>query len=84
MRCVRNIEARSEVALLVDRYEDDWSQLGYVLIRGQAAVLRPGAGGHIAALALLRRRYPQYEAMHLESRGVIAITPQHVVTWGRL
>jgi hypothetical protein len=41
----------------------------------------PLAEAHAAGLIPLRQRYPQYEAMHLESRGIIAITSQHVVSW---
>lgn len=84
LRRVRNIAARPEVSLLIDRYDDDWSRLGYVLIDGQAEILRPPDPAHAAALALLRERYAQYEAMNLESRGIIAIAPQHVISWGRL
>lgn len=84
LRRVRNIEVRPEVALLVDHYDDDWSWLGYVLIEGQAALLHPGETAHAAALAALRRRYRQYETMNLESRPLIGITPEHVVSWGRL
>jgi PPOX class probable F420-dependent enzyme len=84
LRRVRNIKSRPEVTLLVDHYEEDWSRLGYVMIHGQAAVLQPGAADHAAGVAALRARYPQYEAMDLESRGVIAIEPRRVVSWGRL
>jgi PPOX class probable F420-dependent enzyme len=79
---VRNIEARPDVALLIDRYDDDWSQLGYLLIRGRARLLDPGAEGHAAALALLRRRYRQYREMSLEERPVIAIALYAVTSWG--
>src|SRR5258708_28787494 len=37
---VRNIEARHEAALLIDQYDDDWSHLGYVLVRGRAELDR--------------------------------------------
>jgi PPOX class probable F420-dependent enzyme len=42
LRRVRNIEARPEVALLIDQYTDDWSQLGYVLIHGHAELIGSG------------------------------------------
>jgi coenzyme F420-0:L-glutamate ligase / coenzyme F420-1:gamma-L-glutamate ligase len=82
LRRVRNIEARHEAALLIDRYDDDWSRLGYVLVRGEAAMLDPGSPIHAIALRLLRERYPQYRAMDLESRRVIAIQPVSVTSWG--
>jgi PPOX class probable F420-dependent enzyme len=82
LRRVRNIEARGEASLVIDRYDDDWSRLGYVIVTGRAGLLEPGAVGHVEALALLRERYPQYRAMALESRPVIALTPESVASWG--
>ena len=46
LRRVRNIEARHEAMLLIDRYDDDWSRLGYVQIYGPAGLLMPGEPGH--------------------------------------
>lgn len=41
LRRVRNILARGEASLVIDQYDDDWSQLGYVLISGHAGLLYP-------------------------------------------
>ena len=82
LRRVRNIEARPEVMLLIDQYDDDWSRLGYVQVYGEATLLYPGEAGHAEALRLLRDRYKQYRTMALETHPVIAITPQRVVSWG--
>ena len=82
LRRVRNIEARPEVALVIDRYDDDWSRLGYVLVRGQAALLSAETATHAHALELLRERYIQYRTMALEKYVVIVITPSHVTSWG--
>jgi len=82
LRRVRNIQERPEVSLLVDRYDEDWSRLAYVLIQGRARVIEPGEEDHQTALALLRKRYAQYRAMSLETRPVIAITPLRVTSWG--
>jgi len=82
LRRVRNIEARHEASLLIDRYDDDWSRLGYVLVHGRADLLDPGDQTHSRALALLRERYPQYRTMALETRPVIVITPDRVTSWG--
>jgi PPOX class probable F420-dependent enzyme len=82
LRRVRNIRARGEAALLVDRYDDDWSRLGWVLAHGRAELLPPGHERHAVALRLLRERYPQYRAMALEDLPVIALTPEHVTSWG--
>jgi len=82
LRRVRNIEVRHEAALLIDQYDDDWSRLGYVLVRGRAGLLAPGSPEHTRALALLRARYPQYRAMALEAQPVIVIAPERVTSWG--
>jgi PPOX class probable F420-dependent enzyme len=82
LRRVRNIEARGEATLLIDRYEDDWSRLGYVLVRARAELLEPDHPAHAAALALLRARYVQYQTMALETRPVIALMPERVSSWG--
>ena len=82
LRRVRNIEARHEVSLLIDQYDDDWSQLGYVLIHGYAGLLQPEESLHAQALVLLRERYIQYRSMELEKHTVIIITPDSVTSWG--
>lgn len=79
---VRNIEARHEAALLIDQYDDDWSHLGYVLVRGRAELLQPEDPLHARALVLLRERYIQYRTMALETHAVIVITPDSVTSWG--
>ncbi len=79
---VRNIEARHEAALLIDQYDDDWSRLGYVQVRGRAELLQPEDSLHARALVLLRERYIQYRTMALETHAVIVITPDSVTSWG--
>ena len=39
LRRVRNILANPRVALVVDHYDDDWTQLWYILITGTAQLL---------------------------------------------
>src|SRR5712692_5411948 len=82
LRRVRNIEARPEVALVIDQYDDDWSRLGYVLVQGRAELLAPEDATHAHSLELLRERYSQYRTMALEKYPVILITPDHVTSWG--
>jgi PPOX class probable F420-dependent enzyme len=82
LRRVRNIAENPQVSLVVDRYDEDWSRLGYILVRGKARVLSKGEK-HRKAIRLLRRKYPQYRAMALEDRPVIVIRPARIITWGR-
>lgn len=57
-----NVEANPSVALLVDHYDDDWTQLWWVRAEGRADVLELGAAGTAEALDSLARKYPQYAA----------------------
>lgn len=83
LRRIQNIQTNPRVAVVVDVYSEDWSQLAYVLIEGQARLISEGEE-HSAALAALREKYPQYRAMALEDRPVIAITIERITTWGNL
>jgi PPOX class probable F420-dependent enzyme len=56
---LRNIRARPEATVLVDHYEEDWSRLWWVRLRGEASVLDPDAESG-RALALLAEKYEQY------------------------
>jgi PPOX class probable F420-dependent enzyme len=81
LRRVRNILDNPRVALVIDRYSDDWSELAYLLIQGTAALVQPGEPEHVIALDLLRKRYVQYQSMPIEQHPVIAIRPTKVVGW---
>src|SRR5919202_2987273 len=59
LKRIRNILENPQVALVIDRYSDDWSKLAYVLIQGAAALVPPSDAEHSRAVALLRERYVQ-------------------------
>jgi PPOX class probable F420-dependent enzyme len=81
LKRVRNIEAQPEVSLVIDRYDDDWSQLAYVQVAAHAELLAPEDEGHATAVVLLRERYPQYRTMALEQSQLIAMAPTAVTSW---
>ena len=83
MKRLRNIDANPAVAVVVDRYDEDWSRLAWVMLRGRAEIL-DGGEEHDRAQAELRRRYPQYRAMRLEPLPVIALRIDRVNAWGAL
>src|SRR5262249_6828057 len=58
LKRLRNIAENPAVAVVVDRYDDDWTRLGWVMLRGRADILTDGAE-HGRAQELLRARYPQ-------------------------
>jgi PPOX class probable F420-dependent enzyme len=61
LKRLENVRANPRVEVLVDHYEDDWSRLWWVRLRGLARVLEAGEERQ-RALALLAEKYPQYRA----------------------
>jgi PPOX class probable F420-dependent enzyme len=84
LKRVRNILENPQVALVIDRYAEDWSKLAYLLVRGLAALLPPDDPEHARAVELLRARYPQYRAMPIDEQPAIVIRVESVVAWGAL
>jgi coenzyme F420-0:L-glutamate ligase/coenzyme F420-1:gamma-L-glutamate ligase len=80
LRRVRNLLANPNVQLLIDRYEEDWSRLRYVQLRGRATLLESGPE-HESALALLRDRYEQYASMQIDNAPVLRIVIESHVSW---
>jgi PPOX class probable F420-dependent enzyme len=83
LKRVRNILENPQTAFVCDRWDEDWSRLGWVMLRGPAEILHDGAE-HDRAQALLRERYPQYRAMNLAELPVIALRVERATSWGNL
>jgi coenzyme F420-0:L-glutamate ligase / coenzyme F420-1:gamma-L-glutamate ligase len=84
LKRVRNVLENPNVALVADRYAEDWSLLAFVMVRGRAQLLEPGTGEHAGAVRLLRGKYHQYEGMRIEDNPVITLRPGRVASWGAL
>jgi PPOX class probable F420-dependent enzyme len=56
---LENVRARPQVSMLVDHYEEDWSRLWWVRLRGTGRIVGPGPELE-EALALLAQKYEQY------------------------
>lgn len=80
LKRVRNIEDTGRAALIVDHYDDDWTQLGWVQLRGTATLVED-LDEHAQAVARLRARYPQYETMNLEEAPLLRIDITHATEW---
>jgi len=82
LRRVRNIADNPRVSLVVDRYDEDWSQLCWVIVQGRADILSDGPE-RATAVDLLRAKYPQYRAMGLDrdTTIVIRISPERTTFW---
>ena len=83
LKRLRNIMANPAVAVSIDRWDEDWSKLAWVMLRGRAEILADGTE-HDRAQALLRERYAQYRTMALAPLPVIALRIERVTSWGRL
>lgn len=83
---LQNIREVSQVALVIDEYDEDWTQLWYVLVRGKAALIPDSAPQRRAsALANLRAKYPQYSAGMLpDDAPIIQIDPERIIAWGKI
>jgi len=88
LKRLRNIAENPEVAVTVDRWDEDWRRLAWVMLRGRAEILLPSAehanAEHNRAQARLRERYPQYRTMDLAPLPVIALRIARVAAWGDL
>jgi PPOX class probable F420-dependent enzyme len=82
LRRLSNIAENPHVSLVVDRWDEDWSQLCWVIVEGRADVLTSGPE-FSRAIDLLVAKYPQYRALPLDraAGAVVAITPGRVLAW---
>jgi PPOX class probable F420-dependent enzyme len=83
---VRDILERPAVALIVHRWSEDWSELGWLRLRGDAWLVEPAdaPAEHAAVVAELRAKYPQYASHRLEDRPLIRIRMTGASSWGSL
>jgi PPOX class probable F420-dependent enzyme len=81
LRRVRHIRENPEVALIVDDYVEDWRRLAFVQVRGRARLVEPGGTGFSEAIAVLRAKYAQYQAMAIEERPLIRIEGLTASSW---
>jgi PPOX class probable F420-dependent enzyme len=83
LKRLRNIADNPAAAFVCDHYDEDWSRLGWVMIRGRAEIVESGAE-HERAQQLLRTRYAQYRTMAIDDLPVIAVRIGQVTSWGDL
>jgi PPOX class probable F420-dependent enzyme len=83
LKRMRNIAENSQVALLIDHYEEQWTALAYVLVHGEAEQVEDPSE-YMLALRNLRDKYPQYRSMTLsfESNPMVRIEALRVHVWG--
>ena len=81
LRRVRNIVDNPQAAFIVDRYSDDWSRLGYVLISADASLVSDSRE-RANAIEVLRNKYDQYRTLLSDEAPVIRLRPRRVTSWG--
>ena len=79
LRRIENARARPDVTILVDHYEEDWSGLWWIRLRGRARVLDDGDERE-HALALLAAKYPQYRT-EPPAGPVLAVDVTEIRDW---
>lgn len=82
LKRVRNIKENAKVSIVIDRYDEDWSQLEYAILQGEARLVTRGDDFSRGA-DLLLDKYPQYRAMGLDRREglMIVVAPSKVTHW---
>lgn len=81
---VRDILRDPRVSVLVDTWDEDWSQLAWTRCEGRASLLEPDgphAPEHHAAVVALRSKYPQYSTHDLAGRPIIRIELVRATGW---
>lgn len=83
---LRNISEVSRVALVIDEYDEDWTRLWYILVRGKAELIPDSAPQRrAAAIRILRAKYPQYSPDMLpDDAPIIQVNPEHITSWGKI
>jgi len=84
---VRDLVGMPQASVLVARWDEDWSRLGWLRIDGRGTILEARSSGHAEhrrAIDLLRAKYPQYATHRLEELPVIRIAIDAVRSWGNL
>jgi PPOX class probable F420-dependent enzyme len=79
LRRVENARERPDVTILVDHYDEEWTRLWWIRLRGRARVLDAGEERE-HALALLQEKYPQYRDEPPDG-AVLAVDVTEVREW---
>lgn len=80
LRRLDDIQRTRSATVLVDHYDEDWSQLWWVRIRGRAMVHVDADDEAVAALAALAAKYAQYRE-RLPAGAVYRIAMDEVRSW---
>jgi len=81
LKRVKNIEKNPNVTLLIDKYQNDWKKLFFLMIHGKAKVIDEKNGKIMDKIhKLLVSKYPQYKKIGI-GNSCIKIEPTKVRFW---
>ncbi len=83
-RKVLNLRENPQIAVTVDLYSDDWSQLRGVMVQGRAELVERGPRFK-RIRERLYAKYPQYAgeaALSVSDSVIVEVTPTRVFAWG--
>jgi len=82
LKRIKNIQHNPDVALLIDQYNEDWTELAFVMIQGKALVASKREENTLLRQAYekLMKKYVQYQKVGVGEMCII-ITPMKVVSW---
>jgi PPOX class probable F420-dependent enzyme len=82
-RKVRNIARSPQVALIADRYSENWGRLKGVSIAGRAELVRDGREFE-QARRLLYAKFPQYRRvapLEPDDSVIVRVRPRRILSW---
>ena len=77
---IKNIRGNSTVSVVIDDYSDNWDNLAWLQVRGDAKLTNGGVE-YQKGVDLLLDKYPQYKLMNLNISMIIVITPVKIISW---
>ncbi len=80
LKRVKNIEKNPNVTLLIDKYQNDWKKLFFLMIHGKAKVIDGNNKLMDKIHKLLILKYPQYKKIGI-GNSCITINPTKVTLW---
>ncbi len=82
LKRIRNIQQNPNVALLIDKYSEDWPELAFVMIQGRASIANETKENIVVrnAYKMLTAKYIQYQRVGI-GQMCIMIRPENVIYW---
>ncbi len=81
LKRVKNIEKNPNVTLLIDKYQNNWKKLFFLMIHGKATVIDAKNNKLMDKIhKLLISKYPQYKKIGI-GNSCIKINPTKVTFW---